>query len=72
MHNLCDYLTYQCVFFFSNNVRFYNPTCPKRFESFKDLYNRSGLVGSYNFDNPKRPWFLVIIFNLTESLVGPN
>ena len=25
MYNLCDYLTYQCVFFFSNNVGSYDP-----------------------------------------------
>ena len=25
MYNLCDYLIYQCVFFFSNNVGSYNP-----------------------------------------------
>ena len=50
-------------------LRFYNPTCPKWFGSFKDLSDHSG---SYNFDNSKHIWFLVIFFNLTEGSVGPK
>lgn len=51
-------------------LRFYDLTYPKRSKSFKDLCDRSGLVGSYDFDNPKQPWFLVIFFNLIEGSVG--
>ena len=50
-------------------LQFYDPTYPKRSKSFKDLCDCSGSVGSYNFDDPTRPWFLVIFFNLTEGLV---
>ena len=53
-------------------LRFYDLTYPKRFKSFKDLYDRSGLIGSYNSDDPKRHWFLVIFFNFTESSIGPK
>ena len=35
-------------------LQFYNPTCPKRSGSFKDLYDHSRSVGSYDFDDPKR------------------
>ena len=38
----------------STILRFYDPTCQKRSESFKDLCDRSGSVGLYDFDNPKR------------------
>ena len=34
-----------------------------------DLCNHSG---SYDSDDPERPWFLVTFFNLTESSVGPK
>ena len=51
-------------------LRFYDPTCPKRSGSFKNLCDRSRLVGSYDSDDPKQSWFLVIFFNLTEGLVG--
>ena len=51
---------------------FYNPTCQKQSGSFKDLCDCSRSVRSYNSDNPKRSWFLVIFFNLTEGLVGPK
>ena len=51
-------------------LRFYDPTYPKRSRSFKDLCNRLGSVGSYNFDNPKQPRLLVIFFNLTEGSIG--
>ena len=76
-----------CIFcFFSNNVesydpqsnlsptilRFYDLTYPKRSKSFKDLCDCLGSVGSYNSDDPKRHWFLVIFFNLIEGLVGPK
>ena len=53
-------------------LRFYDPTYPKQFGTFKDLCDHLGLVRSYNFDNPKRSWFLVIFFNLTEDSVGPK
>ena len=53
-------------------LRFYDFIYPKRFKSFKDLCDHSGLVGSYNSDNPKRHWFLVIFFNLIEGSVGPK
>ena len=46
-------------------LRFYDLTYPKRSKSFKDLYDRLGSVGLYDSNNPKRPWFLVIFFNLT-------
>ena len=51
-------------------LRFYDPICPKRSRSFKDLCNRLGSVGSYNFDDPKQPRLLVILFNLTEGSIG--
>jgi len=44
MNNLCDYLTYQCVFFFvffSNNVRSYDP----QFDLM--IYNPTYLLRSY-------------------------
>ena len=44
---------------------FYDLTWPKRFRSFKDLCNCSGLVGLYNSNDLKRSLFLVIFFNLT-------
>ena len=53
-------------------LRFYNSTYPKWSKSFKDLCNRSGLVGSYDSDDPKQPWFLVIFFNLIEGSVEPK
>ena len=53
-------------------LRFYDPTYPKRSKSFKDLYDRSRSVGSYDSDDPKRHWFLVIFFNLTKGSVGPK
>ena len=56
----------------STILRFYDSTCPKRFKYFKDLCGRSGSVGSYDFADPKRPWFLVIFFNLTASSVRPK
>ena len=34
-------------------LRFYDSTCPKRSGSFKNLCDRLGLVGSYDFDDPK-------------------
>ena len=51
---------------------FYDPACPKRFRSFKNLCDRLGSVRSYNSNDPKRSWFLVIFFNLTKGLVGPK
>ena len=54
------------------SLQFYNPTCPKQSESFKDFCDHSGLVGSFDFDNPKQPWFLLIFFNLTEGSIGPK
>ena len=53
-------------------LRFYDPTCPKQSKSFKDLCDRLGTIRLYDSDDPKRPWFLVIFFNLTEGLVGPK
>ena len=44
---------------------FYDLIWPKRFGSFKDLCNCSGLVGLYNSNDLKRSLFLVIFFNLT-------
>ena len=41
MYNLCDYLTYQCVFFFSNNVGSYNS------QSDPTIYNFTCLPWSY-------------------------
>ena len=35
-------------------LRFYDLTYPKRFKSFKDLYDHSRLVGLYNSDDSKR------------------
>ena len=34
-------------------LQFYDPTCPKQFESFKELCDHSKLVGLYDSDNPK-------------------
>ena len=51
---------------------FYDPTYSKQSESFKDFCDRSGLVGSYDSDNPKRSRLLVIFFNFIEGLVGPK
>ena len=53
-------------------LRFYDLTYPKRFKSFKDLYDRSGSIGSYNSDDLKRHWFLLIFFNFTECSIGPK
>ena len=53
-------------------LRFYNPTCLKRSGFFKDLCDRSGLVGLYDSDDPKLHWFLVISINLTEDSVKPK
>ena len=50
-------------------LRFYDLTCPKRSRSFKNLCNHSG---SYDSDDPKRSWFFVIFFGLTEGSVGPK
>ena len=36
-------------------LRFYDLSYPKRFESFKDLCDRLGSVGSYDSNDPKRP-----------------
>ena len=51
-------------------LRFYDPTCPKRSGSFKDLCNRTRSIESYDFDDPKQLWFFVIFFNLTKNSVG--
>ena len=56
----------------STILRFYDPTYPKRSKYFKDLFDHSKSVGLYNSDDPKRPWFLVIFFNLIEGLVKPK
>ena len=53
-------------------LRFHDLTYSKRSKSFKDLYDCSESVGSYNSDDPKRHWFLVIFFNLTGGSVGPK
>ena len=53
-------------------LRFYDLTYPKRSKSFKDLCGRSGSVGSYDSDDPKQSWFLVIFFNLIKGSVGPE
>ena len=53
-------------------LRFYDPSCPKRFGSFKNLSDHSRSVGSYDSDNSKWPWFLVIFFNLIEGSVRPK
>ena len=53
-------------------LRFYDLTYPKRSKSFKDLCGRSGSVGSYDSDDPKQSWFLVIFFNLIKGSVGPK
>ena len=53
-------------------LRFYDSTYSKRSRSFKDLSDRSGSVGSHDFDDPKQLWFLIIFFNLTEGSVGPK
>ena len=51
-------------------LRFYDLTCPKWSGSFKDLCDHSGSVGSYDFDDFERPWFLIIFFNIKEGSVG--
>ena len=51
-------------------LQFYDPIYSKQFRSFKDLCDRLGSVESYDFDDPKQSWFLVIFFNLIESSVG--
>ena len=53
-------------------LRFYDLTYSKRSKSFKNLNDHSGLVRSYDSNNPKWPLFFVIFFNLTEDLVGPK
>ena len=53
-------------------LQFYDLTYPKRSKSFKDICGRSGSVGSYNSDDPKQSWFLVIFFNLIKGSVGPK
>ena len=53
-------------------LRFYDLTYPKRSKSFKDLCGRSGSVGSFDSDDPKQSWFLVILFNLIKGSVGPK
>ena len=53
-------------------LRFYDLTYLKRSKSFKNLYGRSGSVGSYDSDDPKQSWFLVILFNLIKGSVGPK
>ena len=37
----------------STILQFYDLTCPKRSESFKNFCDCSGLVGSYDSDDPK-------------------
>ena len=44
-------------------LRFYDSTYPKQSGYFKDFCDSSGLVGSYNSNDLKRSWFLVIFFN---------
>ena len=51
-------------------LRFYDLTCPKKFEYFKNFCDRSRSVELYDFDDSKRLWFLVIFFNLTKCSVG--
>ena len=51
---------------------FYDSTYPKQSKSFKDLCDHSESVGSYVSDDPKRPWFFVIFFNLTEDSIEPK
>ena len=53
-------------------LRFYDPTCLKWFGSFEDLCNHLGSVGSYDSNDPKWSWFLIIFFNLTQSLIEPK
>ena len=53
-------------------LRFYDSTYSKRSRSFKDLSDRSGSVGSHDFDDPKQLWFLIIFFNLTEGSIEPK
>ena len=53
-------------------LRFFDSTYSKRLRSFKDLSDHSRSVGSYDFNDPKQLWFLIIFFNLTEGLVGPK
>ena len=51
---------------------FYDLTCLKWSSFFKNLCNHSRSIRSYDSDNPKRLWFLVIFFNLTKGLLGPK
>ena len=51
-------------------LQFYDPTCPKRSRSLKDLCDHLRSVESYNSDDSKRYWFIVIFFNLTKDSVG--
>ena len=44
-------------------LRFYDSTYPKQSGYFKDFCDSSGSVGSYNSNDLKRSWFLVIFFN---------
>ena len=56
-------------------LQFYDftiPPAPKRSRSFKDLCDHLGLGGSYDSNDPKRFWFLVIFLNMTKGLVGPK
>ena len=53
-------------------LQFYDLTCPKQSGTLKDLCDRLRLVESYNSDDPKRYWFIVIFFNLTKDSVGPK
>ena len=64
MYNLCDYLTYQCIFFVfvSNNVGSYDPRfdCSilrfhllKTIRIFQGSCDCSRSIGSYNSDDPK-------------------
>ena len=57
MNNLCDYLTYQCVFFvsFSNNLESYNP----RFDPM--IYNPTYLPWSYVGSRFWQPWFYHLV-----------
>ena len=53
-------------------LQFYNPISPKRSRSFKDFCDCSRFIGSYDSNDPKWLWFLVIFFNLTECSVWPK
>ena len=44
-------------------LRFFDSTYLKKSGYFKDFCDSSGLVGSYNSNDLKRSWFLVIFFN---------